>query len=120
MSSIILVKFGDNDFYYTWNAVLESAITDESIFDVKDKKKLAFILSQAAWGMYCLHQNRCSYNGLENFDFDYIKHMQEYLSIDETRVLLDEEATDYFQSHAGWGNCESFYIQKGCSEVSVM
>jgi len=116
----ILVSFRDNDFYNTWINVLNHIKEAKPIFSIKDKKKLAFILSQAAWAMYVLHQNQCSYNGLETYSKDYIKHTMEYLTIEPDQILLDDEVTAYL-SENDWGNGETFYIfdHEGATAQSV-
>lgn len=106
----IMIRFGDNDFYYNWSAVLESASLSDKIFQIKDKKKLAFILSQAAWGMYCLHQNPCEYNGLEDYSEEYIPHMKEYLTLSEDRIKLDDEVVGEHLSSIGYNNSSTFYV----------
>ncbi len=106
----ILIRFGDNDFYYTWTEVLKSAVNDKGIFQLKDKKKLAFIFSQAAWGMYCLHQNRCEYGGLEDFSEKHINNIKNFLTIKEDRILLDDEVANYFTEEGYFGNGEDFYV----------
>lgn len=105
----MLIRFGDNDFYYTWTAVLESATQSRDIFKLKDKKKLAFILSQAAWGMYCLHQNQCEYNGLDDYSEEYITHMKEYLTLSEDRIKLDDEVGEHLSS-VGYNDSSTFYV----------
>lgn len=105
----ILIRFGDNDFYYTWTAVLESATQSRDIFKLKDKKKLAFILSQSAWGMYCLHQNPCKHSGLEDFSEEHINHMKRYLTITEDRIKLDDEVGKYLSSIDD-DNSATFYV----------
>lgn len=105
----ILIRFGDNDFYHTWSAVLQSATLSDKIFELKDKKKLAFIFSQAAWGMYCLHQNLCEYNGLQDYSEEYITHLKKYLTITEDMIKLDDEVGEYLSS-VGYNNSSTFYV----------
>ncbi len=105
----LMVCFGDNDFYLTWTAVLESVTLSDKIFELKDKKKLAFVLSQAAWGMYCLHQNQCEYGGLQGYSEEYITRMKKYLTLSEDRIKLDDEVGEYLSS-VGYNNSSTFYI----------
>lgn len=118
MSNAILIRFGDNDFATTWLRVLESASSSPEFFKIKDKKKLAFMLSKAAAGMYVLHQNRCEYNGLENLDETDFKSTASYLEIDESRIYLDEEVDQYLISR-DWDNSETFYVYEGQGAESI-
>ncbi len=116
----ILLDFGDNDFFYTWEAVFNSVLTTGELFKIKDKKKLAFILSQAAWGMYVLHQNRCRYNGLEKFDESYVESMRKYFTVKPRMIKLDDEVKSHLEKGDGWYNGEIFVIYEGDPTVYNM
>ena len=87
--------------------MLQSATLSDKIFELKDKKKLAFIFSQAVWGMYCLHQNLCEYNGLQDYSEEYITHLKKYLTITEDMIKLDDEVGEYLSS-VGYNNSSTF------------
>lgn len=106
----ILVNFGDNDFYKTWLAVLDSFASNPELFRIKDKKVLAFILSQAAFGMYVMHQNQCRYDGMEKMDEAYIIRMREYLTVTAEQILIGEEVAEFITNCDGWNNSDSFYV----------
>lgn len=118
----ILIQFGDNNFSSIWANVLRIAISDSDFFKIKDKKKLAFMFSHAAFGIYVLCKNRCQYNGLETYDHKRIIQTQNYLTISEENILLDEEVNEFLEK-VYWDNSETVYVYQepfGQSKVHIL
>ena len=106
MKQAIGIKFSDNDFYHTLTAFMELLSKVDGVYSL-DKKKIAFMFNELAFGLYCSFQNKFEYNGLEKFDKNYIEHTKKYLTIEEDDVLFGEQALEKLME---WNNSEYHVI----------
>lgn len=111
----IAIKFGDNDFYYTWigvlNAIYNAGQEGHTAVPI-EKAQLLKIINEISVGMYFLYQNQFRYNNgvttQEHFD-----HSREYLQITEDQLLIGDEVTDYIIEVEGDDNGETFILDYG-------
>jgi len=104
MQKIILIKFGDNDFYKTFIHAMEQLHKKDFIYDL-NKKQIAFVFSEVLFTSYIIAQNNLAYNGLEKLDEKYIERMKGYFKLKPSKILTGDEVVVN-----EWDNSESFYM----------
>ena len=90
----IAIKFGDNDFYNTFEGVLQTLNAAFKWYGKlpKDKGKLCVVINNISYGCYLLFQNQFDYNeemsGLE------CNRTKLYVQIKESMLFVDDELKD--------------------------
>jgi hypothetical protein len=114
------VKFGDNDFYCTLQAFMQSAVDaynrtdherdkrrgdDTFINRMLTKERIVKLFNALAPGLYLLHQNQFTYEGLPN--------PEKYLRIETKHVFLGDEVDQYVKERGEWDNGEFQWVDLG-------
>lgn len=90
----IAIKFGDNDFINTFNPLM--TLLFEAFKHTErlptDKKVLLRLINNISFTFYMLFQSR-----------NYMSEDKEYLQLDETMLLLNEEVDEYLKSLEDYG-----------------
>jgi hypothetical protein len=113
---IIGIRFGDNDFYNTFDAFFTMMAKRElEFYPNLTKEKVVELFNRSATGLYWLYQN-----GLE---YRINDKMENYLKIDINKVYFDKEVKDFIagkdkDGHAAWHNGE-FFVLEGKTFYSV-
>jgi len=111
----IAIKFGDNDFYNTWQGVLK-VLREAYIWQKKlpSKEQLCKIINELSYPCYLLFQNQFEYN--EEKDGNMHGHTYNYLQITEEQILIDKEVEEYWKNTT-WDNSETFIMDTSLKEI---
>lgn len=106
------IKFGDNDFYYTFQNVMLNILGSYTL-NPRDtsnlnKKQIVKIINGLSEGCYWLHQNR--------FRYELGWDAKAYLHIKEDKVLIDEEVDEYLKDDKRH-NGDFYYINFILGEI---
>ncbi len=109
---LIAIKFGDNDYKRTFEAVLQSFLHSweswrgPERFDNLTEEKITEIVNHLSYGMYLLHQHtgRREDNG----------RVEEWLKIDLKDVYIGDDALELI-GHKEWHNGEVFVLDTNLS-----
>lgn len=99
------IKFGDNDFYYTFSSFLRLLLPDEHTGHRASslkftKTQIVHLFNEIGHGLYMLKQNGWKYEDCP----------KDYLKINEGMVYLDEEVAEYSDKHRNLCNGDFFCI----------
>lgn len=105
-----LIRFGDNDFYFTMMAfgqTIIKAIKDDYRHQFQEnltKERIQILWNETIYGLYLMHQNQWRYD-------DGDTGMREYLKLRvRSRIYIDEEVDELLekcseQSNGDWLIC---------------
>ncbi len=106
------IRFGDNDFYYTFIGILntlKNAVLKGHTAVPTNKKQLTTIINNMSVGHYLSHQNQFRHAGRFGDFNNHIEHLRSYLKIKPEQVFINEEVVDFLKKN-DWDNGEFFYI----------
>lgn len=92
----IAIHFGDNDFNTTFEKValqLLSASIDGCSIGNWDKKNLLSVINSISYGIHRLHQPE------KNLTQEEIQELIQGLQIKEENIFINEEATEFLETH---------------------
>lgn len=98
----IAIKFGDNDFIKTFDPIMDTLFTAYQWREQlpTNKKELLKIINNISFGFYLLFQSR-----------EYMEAEKQYLQLDESKLLLNEEVDEYLSSlESGYDNSSTFIL----------
>lgn len=99
----VLIIFSDNDFYYTWQSVLNTLGTAIQKGFTCDKEQLLSTLNEMAFSHYLLFQHK--FRDTENQDY-----LKEYLTVKGVEnIFINEEVDEHIQIPK-YNNYESHYL----------
>lgn len=107
----IAIRFGDNDFYYTWVSVLRVILDSWRYGHTEvpmDKDKLIIIINELSLGCYLVNQNQFRYTNSDTME-GHIEHIREYLKIGEKKLLVGGEVDKYLEK-VDWDNGETYIL----------
>lgn len=106
----LLIKFGDNDFYNTFYALLETILHAHEYGGKLPftKAQICLIINELSYGHYLLFQNQ--------FDYADGGNTKNYLQIDESQIYIDEEVDEFLKENIKSANSEWFalYTKESC------
>lgn len=102
----IAIRFGDNDFYSTWNNVMETLQVAYDTYGElpSTKEKLLLMINNVSYGFYLLFQNQFKYH--EEAELK-VSSTKEYLIMTENELLLNEEVDEYLESLIPFGGIDN-------------
>lgn len=105
------IYFGDNDFYYTVMPFLEMLLPGEHTgHRAKDhtftKAEIVELFNEMAYGFYLAKQSGWQYNTSD----DDRTRVKKYLKINESRVYLDNELTEFINKNPGRFNADIYCV----------
>lgn len=106
----ILIRFGDNDFFYTMRAfgrvLLQDFHPSGKPEEYLTKEHIVWLWNELAPGLYMLAQNQWRYSCAPKD----VKHTRKYLQITEKQVFLGEEAAEYITANQNGWNGEWLFV----------
>jgi hypothetical protein len=98
----IAIKFGDNDFIKTFDPIMDTLhkayLYREEL--PTSKEHLLKIINNLSFSYYLLFQSR-----------GYLETEKNYLQLDKSKLLLNEEVDDYLNSlESGYDNSSTFIL----------
>lgn len=108
----LMIRFHDNDFYFTFHGVLTALATgdelgrDLDVLEKLTKAQLLEVINEITFGHYllCQHQLR------EEMTKKRKDHLREYLTLNESQILLGGEVDEFLERRNHDGNCEWFVL----------
>jgi len=107
----IAIKFGDNDFINTFNPLMETLFKawEYNGSLPNNKEQLLILINSLSFGFYMAFQNNFEYDNLN----DGNEYTRNYLQINESKLLLNDEVDSYLESltpYGGYDNTSTFIL----------
>lgn len=118
------IRFGDNDFYYTFIGILTNI--DKAIEAGRSYKGGLLSISKAKWvelinemalSSYYLWQNQFAYTNGATHE-EHRERTREYLKVKPNRILLNESLDAYLEKTEG-DNGETFILDRRLGEHRI-
>jgi hypothetical protein len=109
---VVAIRFGDNDFYYTFTTLLRTLglmANESDKYKNLDKTTLLKILNDLVYPMYRLSQNKYEYTNGKTEE-EYSTHIKNYLKIKKDNLLIGRVEVDQYISDNPWDNGETFIL----------
>lgn len=102
---VFAIDTGDNDFYYTYNALCNALLVHKKDFMINDKERLLRLINELVYPFYRLSQNPYEYN--KELDTEEGNaNMKNYLQVSSKNLFFGREEVNTFLKNLKFSNGE--------------